>query len=179
MTGTFSKGATLVSLIILSGRPGAGKSTLARTLARRIGATSIRVDTIEQTMRDAGIELVVGDEGYRIACAVAGENLRLGRRVIADSVNPIAETRRAWHAVAEHAAVAYLDIEVVCSDAMEHRRRVETRVSDIAGLRMPTWDEVVAREYHPWSGNRLVVDTSEAGIDECVEEILRVARGDG
>ena len=59
--------------------------------------------------------------------ALAEDNLRAGRTVIADCVNPWPLTRRAWHSVAERAGVAALDVEIVCSDAAEHRRRVESR----------------------------------------------------
>jgi predicted kinase len=83
-----------------------------------------------------------------IAYAVAADNLRLGRTVIADCVNPWSLTRSAWRSVAERAGVAVLDVEIVCSDAAEHRRRVEARQPDIAGHTLPIWQDVVARDYH-------------------------------
>jgi predicted kinase len=91
---------------------------------------------------------------------LAEDNLRLGMSVVADSVNPISITRRAWRDVAVRAAVAFVEIEVICSDAEEHRRRVETRSCDIPGLRLPTWNEVESRVYDPWETAPLVVDTA-------------------
>ena len=82
--------------MILSGLPGVGKTTIARELAAALTAVHVRIDSIEQALRDAG--LTVEEEGYRVAYAVAEDNLRLGRIVIADCVNPWPLTRRAWHA---------------------------------------------------------------------------------
>src|SRR4051812_11836752 len=122
-------------LIIIGGLPGAGKTTIARELARQIAATHIRIDSIEQAIRDSGLlNQPINDAGYRVGYAVAEDNLRVGRTVIADSVNPLAVTRHAWLAVANRAQVSAIEIEITCSDATEHRQRVEKRVSDIAGL---------------------------------------------
>jgi predicted kinase len=147
-------------LIILSGLPGDGKTTLAPELARQLAdATHLRIDTIEQALRNAGVA-VVTDEGYRVAYAIAEDNLRLGRVVIADSVNPLAATRSAWHAVAQRAGARFIDVEVMCSEEAEHRRRIETRTADIDGHDLPTWDQVVARKYDRWDVERIVVDAA-------------------
>jgi len=161
-------------LIILGGLPGAGKSTIARELARRIGAMHLRIDSIEQAIRDSDLlKGPMNDVGYRVAYAVAEDNLRLGRVVIADSVNPIQFTREAWRSVAARANVRALEVEIRCADSVEHRSRVEKRIGDIAGLRLPTWKEVVAREYAPWDQEHLVLDTSALLPEECVEMIQK------
>ena len=71
--------------------------------------------------------------------------------------------------------VFVLDVEVVCSDPREHRRRVESRRPDIANHRVPTWPEVGAHDFHAWTGDRVVVDTAVATPQTCVAAIL--ARG--
>src|SRR5262245_24082131 len=134
-------------LIVFSGLPGVGKTAIARQLARQTGAIHLRIDSIVQATRNSGkVSQSLDDAGYRIAFAVVEDNLRLGHTVIADSVNPIKLTRDAWRNVAERAGVTAVEIEVICSDLDEHRRRVESRASDIANLKLPTWKDVVARE---------------------------------
>jgi predicted kinase len=156
----------VAQLIILGGLPGAGKTTIARELSRRTGALHLRIDTIEQALRSAGLTTPMDDAGYRVAYSIAEDNLRLGHTVIADSVNPIAITREAWRAVAARAGVPSLEVEVVCSDPTAHRTRVETREADIPGLKQPTWQDVQARDYEPWTTAALVVDTTAISAEE-------------
>lgn len=88
-------------LIVLGGLPATGKTTLSRELTRRCAASYIRVDAIEQSLRAAGHD--VGPMGYVIANALATENLKLRRVVVADSVNPVLASRDGWrHCPARH-----------------------------------------------------------------------------
>ena len=160
---------------MIGGLPGVGKTTLSRALARATGALHLRIDSIEQALRASGIP--VAGEGYAVARAVASDNLALARTVIADCVNPWPLTREAWRAVAAGAGVRVLDVELVCSDGAEHRRRVEARLADIDGHRLPTWQEVVERDYRPWDEARLVIDTARLSVDEGVRAITGRIRG--
>src|SRR5829696_8354734 len=71
-------------LYIFAGLPGVGKTTLARRLARELGAVHLRIDSIEQALRAAGggVGAVTGPEGYLVAYRVAADNLRLGLSVV-------------------------------------------------------------------------------------------------
>ena len=159
-------------LIILGGLPGTGKTTLSKELACRLSAFHLRIDSIEQAIKNSSAgPLAMEDSGYRVAYALAEDNLRLGRSVIADSVNPIALTRDAWREVAVQADAKAIEIEVVCSVPAEHRRRVEARLSDIPGLRLPSWHDVLAREYEPWDSADLVIDTAFEETDLSVARI--------
>ena len=160
-----------VAFIVLSGLPATGKTTLARALARELGAVHLRIDSIEQAIRDAGIVAPLDDAGYRVGYAIAEDNLRLGRTVIADSVNPLGTTRNAWLAVARRARVGAVEVEILCGDRAEHRRRVEGRASDVPGLTLPTWIEVAGRHYEPWTRDRIVIDTAGAAPEVSLEAL--------
>ena len=102
---------------ILAGLPGAGKSTLAAALASTLRAMHLRIDTIEQAIRDSGVQPVpLDDAGYRVGYALAEDNLRLGHTVIADSVNPWPMTRDAWVSAAKRAGADWREIESIDAD---------------------------------------------------------------
>jgi len=162
-------------LIILGGLPGVGKTTIARALAKQIAAVHIRIDTIEQVLRQSVRVADIYDLGYRVAYAVAEDNLRLGRTVIADSVNPLPISREAWRDVAARAAVGAIEVEVICSDQAEHRRRVEAREAE-QFLPTLTWNDVVTRDYRPWDRERIVIDTASGSVDEHVDHLCRYVR---
>ena len=158
-------------LYIFSGLPGSGKSSLAQTVARQLTAVYLRIDTIEQGLRDlCSIELE--GEGYRLAFRIAFDNLCIGISVVADSCNPIELTRREWEQVARDARADYINIEVVCSESSEHRLRAETRSADVPGLQLPTWNEIENREYHDWSVERVIVDTAGKSTTESATYLL-------
>ncbi|ROL84091.1 Predicted kinase [Pseudomonas sp. NFIX51] len=158
-------------LIVFSGLPGSGKTTIARALASHLRATYLRIDNIEQALRNGGLA-EVGKAGYDIANALARSNLALGNRVVADCVNPVAESRQAWQGIAEAEQSPLLNIEVVCTDIAEHRRRVENREADVPGLRPPSWQSVLDHDYQAWSGERLTLDSSLLSPAEAVRIIV-------
>jgi predicted kinase len=160
-------------MIIFAGLPGTGKTTIARELARQIHAVYLRIDTIEQGVRESGlVKQEMNEVGYLVAYAVAEENLRLGRVVIADSVNPLQLTRDAWVDVAKRADAQCTEVEIVCSDQETHRRRLETRSADVHGLKL-SWQEVLDRKYHAWNRKHIVIDTAGKSATESVRELRR------
>lgn len=161
-------------LVIFSGLPGTGKTRIACALVRDVNATYLRIDSIEQALRETGVR--VEGEGYEVAYAVAEDNLRLGRIVVADSVNPLPLTREAWRAVAQRAGTPAIDVEIMCSDPAVHRARVEGRTADIPGHLLPSWQNVVDRDYRLWDLDHLQIDTAYVPVAEAVRLIRATMR---
>ena len=96
-----------------------------------------------------------------------------------ECVNPLAATRDGWLGTAETAGAVLIEVEVICSDEAEHRRRVETRTSDVEGLAKPTWTAVVEREYEPWTRERLVIDSATTSPQNAAYAIATKMAADG
>lgn len=166
-------------LIALTGLPGSGKTTVARAVAAALGAVHVRVDVIETALETSGAVSLAEHPalGYRVAYALAADHLRNGIPVVADTVNPIAITRDAWRGVARDTGARLLEVEVVCSDPAEHRRRVESRTPDIPGHEEPTWEDVVTRAFEPLDlGPTAVRVDTASGTQAAVAQVLNRAR---
>jgi predicted kinase len=156
-------------LIAFCGLPGTGKTTLAWRLAQSLQATYLRIDTIEDALlADNGASLVAQGAGYKVAYAIAEDNLKLGRTVIADSVNPIRITREAWQDVAKRSGVASVNVVVICSDRAQHQRRVEARPLETRGS---NWSEIVGREFDAVDDSAIVIDTSGRTVEQCLDSL--------
>ncbi|WP_116893340.1 AAA family ATPase [Pseudomonas syringae] len=161
-------------LIVFSGLPGTGKTTIAKGLVDTIGALYLRIDTIEQAIRNSGVLAQdVGRSGYMVANELALSNLDLGRTVIVDCVNPVIESRLVWSKIASRAGVRLMNIEVICSDKNEHQRRVETRLADIPGLTPPTWQSVLDHGCEASAEAPLTIDSALTSSVQAVSMLAK------
>ena len=167
-------------LVVVSGLPGTGKTTVADALAGRLGAVRVSVDPIEEALLESGLPASweTGVAAYRAAAAVAELNLARGLHVVADAVKDSGPARGTWRSAAAGADLRFLVLAL--DDAAEHRRRVEQRSWALGHVRSPTWAEVLDRasSSEDWRGeDHLRIDAAQP-VEQVVAQVLaRLSRG--
>ena len=170
---------TSQKLIVVSGLPGSGKSTVADGVSRALSIPAFSIDPIEAAMWRGGLaKSETGIAAYEVAVALADEQLRLGHSVIIDAVNPVEAARAAWRDLAAKHRADLKIIECVCADEATHRQRIEARIRNINGMPEIPWSRVLQRraEYEPWTDQRLTLDTSIGTPGKLLAEALAHVR---
>ncbi|MDQ2715304.1 MAG: ATP-binding protein [Chloroflexota bacterium] len=150
-------------LIIISGLPGSGKSTVAESLAANLAVPIFSVDPIEASIIQSGLKrsFETGLAAYLVAETLAGEQLKCGLSVIIDAVSPVQEARDMWHNLVRKQNATLIIIECVL-DRELHKERIESRIRNMHGIPEVTWEDVENRrkQYVPWKEERLELDTA-------------------
>jgi predicted kinase len=166
MTGAAAR--RLPRVVVFSGPPGTGKSTLADAIAWELGAPVFNWDWLMAALRpfaavqqalDGGERDTYRDVGYALIHHLVVRQLQLGQSSVIDCVVRQRALDR-WSAAVDDAKGAVHVVECECSDESLHRSRIEGRVRGI-----PNWDEldwrfveISRRTYEPLQGEKLVVD---------------------
>jgi len=154
-----------MKLIIFSGLPGTGKSTLAESMGKDLGIPVFAKDWLEATLVRSGLKPIteeksLGFAGYELLTLLAERQFMLEQSVILDSVAASQSIRSTWRQLAEQYHVECRVIECICSDAKLHRARLKDRNRRIPGWHELEWSEVerVKGYYSAWEEARLVLD---------------------
>mgnify|MGYP003542539459 CR=1 FL=1 len=160
----------MAKVIVISGLPGSGKSTVAEGIAEKLKLPIFSVDPIESAILKSGIKrsFDTGLAAYIVAETLASEQLSLGMSVVIDAVNSVKEARDMWRELSQKHASRLIIIECAL-DKDTHKQRIESRVRNMQGIPEVTWNDVENRrkEYLKWEDKRLVLDTSDS-----IENIL-------
>lgn len=169
-----SPGPSAARLVLFSGPPGVGKSSLSYALSRRTGWAVVAKDGIDRTAETCAGSLWQPIWAYHLMLGIADLNLRNGVSLILDAVFPKQAFRlQAMEIAAQHNA-RFLAIVCQCSDRRLWRSRVEQRPEVVPGWTPANWEEAqrVATYYEEWHGPHLSLDAAGA-FDENLARVLR------
>lgn len=147
-------------LVLFSGPPGAGKSSLSYALSRRTGWVVLSKDSLDRTCERLAIPNWPPIAAYQMMLDLADLNLRHGASLILDAVFPKGGFRLQAAEIAARHGARFRAVVCYCSDPAIWRHRVAERPEMVPGWTPANWNESrrVASVYESWTGPRLAVD---------------------
>ena len=151
-------------LIVISGLPGTGKSTIADILSEKIRAPVLRTDEIRKkliekpTYSEDERELV-----YRVMFIVAEYLVKQGVPCILDATFNKEERRRKVVELAERNNVPIYFIECICDEeVVKERLKGDKRFSSDAD-----WEVYLKlkREFEPIMQDHIIIDTTRGSVE--------------
>lgn len=169
----------MAQLIVFSGLPGTGKSTIAEAVGRTLNVPVFAKDWLEATLKRNQLTPAnetspnLGYVGYELLTVLAERQLMLGQSAILDSVASVEPVRQQWRELAQTYSADWYVVECICSDEARHRQRLEGRKRNITGWHELTWADVarVKGYFAAWDEPRLIVDSMES-VDDNVAKIV-------
>jgi predicted kinase len=176
-----------VKLIVFTGLPGVGKSTIAAAVGRMQGIPVFAKDWLEAVLHRCQLRpqqdtavMTLGYAGYELLTTLAAQQLQLGQSAILDSVASVASIRQQWRELARQYGAVWRVIECICSDEALHRQRLAGRQRGIPGWPELTWGDVekVRAYYTPWQEDRLILDAVDP-VERNIEAAVRYISSEG
>lgn len=167
-------------LVVLSGLPGVGKSTFARTLRSHLPLVIVETDDIRKTLFQRP-QYSNGEHAwvFRVAYEVIGSLLRRDISVVFDATNLQETARKRAYRLARDAG-ARLAVVAIHAPPEVVRQRMEARANGATLLDRSdaTWEvyQAMAASVEPIRRPHHVVDTS-GDISAAIEAVVAAIRG--
>jgi predicted kinase len=172
-------------LIVMTGLPGCGKSTIAEALGRELSIPVFAKDWLEASLRVAGLHENpacrdrLGWAGYQLLYTLASRQLALGQSVILDSAASFESIRERWRNLANEYKATWHVIECTCSDETLHAQRLNHRQRNIPGWYEFGYEEVVRvrKHYQGPAEPRLTLDSVHSLDDNIRQALAYITEG--
>ena len=162
-----------MTLIVMRGYPGTGKSTIARAISAALHAPLIDRDILRQKAVDIFGNLPhVGRFSYELMFALTEEQLSLGLSVVVDTPLTYRTTYEQAKELAQTFHAPMLVVHCQCSPEVQ-KRRLEGRVGKVSEFQITSWEEWMhwKPRFEDFDDEGCIIDTSNP-LDDSLAKVI-------